>query len=396
MTMKQNNSKSKLKGKVVVVDDDDFPMDETEVRIQILEKENCSKSKLNGKVVVDDDDDDFPMDETDQVLQILEKKNCSKSKLKGKDVNNWQFNEDEIEVLQILEIMRKEKDLEKLSQIFGNSEGTSTSTDRKCNYGRKGAPTSTYRKCNYGRKGTSTSTDRKCNYGREGASTSMDRKCNYGREGASTSTDRKCNYGREGPSTSRNRKCNYDREGASTSTNRKCNYARNVTDFEVPAIISQSHLRSFQQAFVRNFAPQLQPNPPNLPPVPSLRDYILGCSRPIEKELQESDVNPDQNRLLLNKNQVENFFLPLLMNDENLKDGIAVTGYDMDGKEHPLTFKKWADKYYVFCKGWKTFFQRQGLKPGDFVTVWMFRHSKTNRLCVALGIRKGSNIDAVP
>ncbi|KAJ1432579.1 DNA-binding barrel domain superfamily [Sesbania bispinosa] len=121
-------------------------------------------------------------------------------------------------------------------------------------------------------------------------------------------------------------------------------------------------------------------NDGNLPPVLGLRNYISGCGMPFEKQLTKSDLRVDQNRLLLNKNHVETSFLPLLREDESIKEGIEVIAYNMDGNMFTMTFKIWADKYYVLMGGWKAFFQAHTLQIQDYVKVWMFRHSETNKL----------------
>ncbi|RDY03744.1 putative B3 domain-containing protein, partial [Mucuna pruriens] len=131
-------------------------------------------------------------------------------------------------------------------------------------------------------------------------------------------------------------------------------------------------------------------NRSDLPPLESLRDYILECGKPLEKQLQKSDVNTNNNRLLLNKKHVETIFLPLLKNDENIKTGIQVCVYDMHDHVYPMTFKIWADKYYILTTNWNNFFKFHKLQTQDFVTVWMFRHSISNRLCFALAYQKNS------
>ncbi|KAJ1399755.1 DNA-binding barrel domain superfamily [Sesbania bispinosa] len=110
-------------------------------------------------------------------------------------------------------------------------------------------------------------------------------------------------------------------------------------------------------------------NDDNLPPVLGLRNYIFGCGMPFEKQLTKSDLRVDQNRLLLNKNHVETSFLPLLREGESIKEGIAVIAYNMDGNVFTMTFKIWADKYYVLMGGWKAFFQAHTLQIQDYVKV---------------------------
>ncbi|TKY49741.1 putative B3 domain-containing protein [Spatholobus suberectus] len=129
-------------------------------------------------------------------------------------------------------------------------------------------------------------------------------------------------------------------------------------------------------------------NPSDLPPLESLKDYILECGKPLEKQLTNSDVEANLNRLMLNKKHVEEMFLPLLRNDENIEAGIQACAYDMHGNNYTIMFKKWANKYYVLNGEWKDFFQIHELQKNDFITVWIFRHSISNRLCFALVFRR--------
>ncbi|CAJ1958989.1 unnamed protein product [Sphenostylis stenocarpa] len=124
------------------------------------------------------------------------------------------------------------------------------------------------------------------------------------------------------------------------------------------------------------------------PPLGSFRDYILERGEALEKQLTTSDVNVNQNRLFLCKNHVEKSFLPLLKDGENIENGIKVCAYDIHNNRYNLTFKKWTNKYYVLNGGWKDFFQAHNLQKDDIVTVWIFRHSKNNKLCFALEYQK--------
>ncbi|TKY49740.1 putative B3 domain-containing protein [Spatholobus suberectus] len=129
-------------------------------------------------------------------------------------------------------------------------------------------------------------------------------------------------------------------------------------------------------------------NPSDLPPLESLKDYILECRKPLEKQLTNSDVEANLNRLMLNKKHVEKTFLPLLRNDENIEAGIQACAYDIHGNNYTMMFKKWANKYYVLNGEWKDFFQIHKLQKNDYVTVWIFRHSTSNKLSFALVYQK--------
>ncbi|XP_019168886.1 PREDICTED: uncharacterized protein LOC109164795 [Ipomoea nil] len=127
---------------------------------------------------------------------------------------------------------------------------------------------------------------------------------------------------------------------------------------------------------------------PRYPPIPFLLGKIdlSACSMPFEKQVTVTDVNEEQNRLSLSKNEVTRSILPLLNCHEDHCRGVPVTAYNPDGKEYEMTFKSWSErKFYVLNGGWKRFFQENGLVVRrHWVTVWMFRHSQTRKLCFAL------------
>ncbi|CAH2058696.1 unnamed protein product [Thlaspi arvense] len=111
------------------------------------------------------------------------------------------------------------------------------------------------------------------------------------------------------------------------------------------------------------------------------------CSKPIRKQLTESDVKEDQNRLMLGKVQVEKNFLPFLKESEipRGKEGIRVSVYGPDGIVHEMMFKMWVEKIPVLTSGWNKFVATYGLKMHcDFLTVSMFRHTKTRKICFAI------------
>ncbi|VYS61693.1 unnamed protein product [Arabidopsis thaliana] len=109
-------------------------------------------------------------------------------------------------------------------------------------------------------------------------------------------------------------------------------------------------------------------------------------SRPIKKQLMSSDVDKDQCMLMLSKEQVKEKMLPFLEDSEDPVKGIDVSVYGPDGKVQQMEFKMWnGDKTPVLTSGWKQFVEDYGLSMTcDFVTVWMFRHIKTRKLCFAI------------
>ncbi|RHN78362.1 putative transcription factor B3-Domain family [Medicago truncatula] len=137
-------------------------------------------------------------------------------------------------------------------------------------------------------------------------------------------------------------------------------------------------------------APQI-----NIPTIPGITNNdILFCCKPFVKKLYPTDLEPGQSRLLLNKNHVKTYFLPLLKKgEEDVREGIDVVVYDMQGNTFNMIFKFWSEKVYVLSGGrWVNFSRTHQLKAiEDHVTVWMFRHSQTNQLCFALSVRKVQN-----
>jgi len=129
-------------------------------------------------------------------------------------------------------------------------------------------------------------------------------------------------------------------------------------------------------------------NPSYLLPMGNIREYMREYGEPLQKQLTISDVNVNQNRLLLNKKHVEKSFLPFLRNDENIEKGIQVCAYDIHENSYTLTFKKWTNKYYVLNGGWKDFFQVHKLHKNDIIIVWIFRHSSHSKLCFAFDYKK--------
>lgn len=131
--------------------------------------------------------------------------------------------------------------------------------------------------------------------------------------------------------------------------------------------------------------------PPTIPQVPCLRGLIEKCiiSKPFEKLLTITDLRPNQSRLSLNKNDVKECLVSMLSKDEDLSVGIPVTTYNMKGKSYSMIFKLWCSKVYVLTSGWTEFQQENKLTAEeDFITIWMFRHVETGKLCFVISSRK--------
>ncbi|GMI85137.1 hypothetical protein HRI_002183000 [Hibiscus trionum] len=137
--------------------------------------------------------------------------------------------------------------------------------------------------------------------------------------------------------------------------------------------------------------------PPDFPPVPTLSGLITECSKPYEKRLTETDLKRDQTRLLLCKDHVRQFMIPLLKQDENVRTGIPVTVYDPEGNEYDMKFKLWSSNMYVLTSnGWIRFCKQHGLvKDIDTVSVWMFRHRVTQKLCFVITSRRSPTFLAI-
>ncbi|XP_020874170.1 putative B3 domain-containing protein At4g03170, partial [Arabidopsis lyrata subsp. lyrata] len=109
-------------------------------------------------------------------------------------------------------------------------------------------------------------------------------------------------------------------------------------------------------------------------------------SKPIKKQLMSSDVDKDQCRLMLSKEQVKEKMLPFLEESEDPVKGVDVSVYGPDGAVQKMKFKIWnGDKTPVLTSGWKQFVADYGLvMTSDFIIVWMFRHIKTRNICFAI------------
>lgn len=131
--------------------------------------------------------------------------------------------------------------------------------------------------------------------------------------------------------------------------------------------------------------------PPDIPPVRNLNGVIGNCSKPLEKKLTNTDLKVNQCRLSMNRGKVLELLVPLLNEEEYrvLKEGIPVTVYDLDGNTFPMSFKVWSEsKYYVLTSGWTKFHQNKGLADKHVVTLWMFRHAETQKLCFVISWRE--------
>ncbi|KAL8133812.1 putative B3 domain-containing protein At4g03170 [Apium graveolens] len=122
---------------------------------------------------------------------------------------------------------------------------------------------------------------------------------------------------------------------------------------------------------------------------PSLAEVIGNCSTPFDKRLTGSDTQEDQVRLLLKYGHVMQFLHPLLRPseiDKIKKRGMVVCVYDRYGRMYEMVFRLWGTKAYVITtRNWFEFCIDHGLeKVLDWVTIWMFRHNVTGRICFVI------------
>nr|POE46498.1 putative b3 domain-containing protein [Quercus suber] len=136
---------------------------------------------------------------------------------------------------------------------------------------------------------------------------------------------------------------------------------------------------------------------PKMPPVPRNIGSLVKnnrCSTPFEKQLQEKELK--EYRLYLSKTAVTKLLFPLLrteeLRDNVIRQGIPVTAYDVQG----IAFKQSTGKQkrYMLTKGWTRFCNQHGLRAfKNFVTLWMFRHKETDRLCFVISFRTFDYLD---
>ncbi|KAL4611288.1 hypothetical protein ACB092_08G113100 [Castanea dentata] len=140
---------------------------------------------------------------------------------------------------------------------------------------------------------------------------------------------------------------------------------------------------------------------PKKPPVQSNIDSLVKnneYSTPFEKQLQENDIKQHY-RLFLSQKAVRKFLFPLLKDEELrgfVRQGIPVTAYDVQGNAFPMEFKQTSckNKYHILTQGWAEFCDEHGLRAlKDFVTLWMFRHKETDRLCFVISLRTIDDLD---
>ncbi|KAF8035350.1 hypothetical protein BT93_C1396 [Corymbia citriodora subsp. variegata] len=131
---------------------------------------------------------------------------------------------------------------------------------------------------------------------------------------------------------------------------------------------------------------------PNRPPVVrlvnTLIDSIDRCRGPFEKRVMASDLREHQNRLILWKEDVREFVLPLLGEGDDPEEGVAVTVFNTEGEAFRLRFKLWAGKVYVLMGRWNEFAKASRLEESDILRIWAFRRVRTEALCFVIAVRR--------
>ncbi|KAL1217838.1 putative B3 domain-containing protein [Cardamine amara subsp. amara] len=164
-----------------------------------------------------------------------------------------------------------------------------------------------------------------------------------------------------------------------SSTKRKRVYKKpNMTKISVEVDVSEVLMMAIEEWFEIELDPR---------EIFHFGDVMGRFSKPIKKQLMMSDVTKNQSRLILSRQQVEETMLPLLEESENRhEEGLAVSVYGPDGEVQEMRFVIWNEgKTPVLTSGWKDFVAKYDLHMfSDFVTVWMFRHIKTRKICFAI------------
>ncbi|KAJ0965661.1 hypothetical protein J5N97_026799 [Dioscorea zingiberensis] len=112
-----------------------------------------------------------------------------------------------------------------------------------------------------------------------------------------------------------------------------------------------------------------------------LRPYIQRkeVSEPVflfSKVLTQSDTMKQQSRLLLVQQAAMKVASQLNDVEKSLveKQQLAVKVFDMEGREHPMEYKKYKSGAHRLISGWTEFYETLGLKPFvHYIEVWSFR-----------------------
>ncbi|XP_049397474.1 uncharacterized protein LOC125861663 [Solanum stenotomum] len=125
-----------------------------------------------------------------------------------------------------------------------------------------------------------------------------------------------------------------------------------------------------------------------LPSIPNKKVSVEYCSMPFEQKILKTNVD----EIILNTDEVEKKILPLLTREESeglFCEGIPMKTYDGLGNCYMMIFQ-FRDDFYKLCIGWKMLFKDHKLyEDGECcVSVWMFRHKKNSKPCLAVKIKR--------
>ncbi|GFS41218.1 hypothetical protein Acr_00g0073120 [Actinidia rufa] len=117
------------------------------------------------------------------------------------------------------------------------------------------------------------------------------------------------------------------------------------------------------------------------PALPELGNPIDGLTPP--------KLPPVKGRLSISKELFKKFVKPLMSDEErrSLKHG-QETQVDVYGSKeirYSMKFKIWSSKMHVLTSGWNEFRGDNAFKAlYDWVTLWVFRHKETEKLCFVM------------
>ncbi|VVB02841.1 unnamed protein product [Arabis nemorensis] len=121
------------------------------------------------------------------------------------------------------------------------------------------------------------------------------------------------------------------------------------------------------------------------------------CSELMRKQLMGSDVKGNQCRLMLVKNEAKKMMLRVFEKTERGigTDGLKVSVYGQDGEVYEMMLKMWNKNTVPVLTSsvWNKFVGDYGLmKHSDFLTIWMFRHIESRKICFAIDSKRFTSI----
>ncbi|VVA92010.1 unnamed protein product [Arabis nemorensis] len=125
-------------------------------------------------------------------------------------------------------------------------------------------------------------------------------------------------------------------------------------------------------------------------------DLVGVCSELMRKQLVVSDVKGSLCRLMLGTTEVKKMMLSVFEKTESVgTDGLQVSVYGTNGKVYEMMLKMWNKNTVPVLMNalWNKFVADYGLmKYSDFLTVWMFRHRESGKICLAIDYTRFDSI----